>query len=133
MGRIIYAEDDEIVAQVVIDALMKAGHAVGWLPDGEEALRAMQFRAPDLAILDQMMPSMNGGLVMREMRVTPSLVSVPILMLTAIDAQESEKIAFFEGADDYMTKPFDADELVFRAEELMMQKMRRAHPQTLNR
>lgn len=132
MGRIIYAEDDEIVAQIVIDALMKAGHAVGWLPDGEEAMQAMRFRPPDLAILDQMMPSMNGGLVLREMRVTPSLVSVPVLMLTAVDAQESENIAFYEGADDYMTKPFDPDELVFRAEELIMQKLRRAHPQTLH-
>ncbi|RKF21247.1 response regulator [Altericroceibacterium spongiae] len=128
MGRIIYAEDDEIVAQIVIDALMNAGHAVGWLQDGDEALRAMRFRPPDLAILDQNMPVMNGGMVLREMRVIESLVMVPVLMLTAIDAKQSQNIAFYEGADDYMTKPFDPDELVFRAEQLMDQKFRRARP-----
>ena len=73
MARIILAEDDELVGQIVVELLSKAGHAVGWLHDGEQALEAMKFRPPQLAILDQHMPNKSGGIVLREMRQAPHL------------------------------------------------------------
>ena len=130
MGRIIYAEDDEIVGEIVTEVLMNAGHAVGWLKDGQEALTAMLRRPPHLVILDQNMPIMGGGEVLRGMRQHTDLAMTPVLMLTAIRGSADQDIAYFDGADDYLTKPFDPEELVFRAETLMRKKIRRtlAHP-----
>jgi DNA-binding response OmpR family regulator len=96
MGRIILADDDEIVAELVSDALIAAGHAVGWLSDGRSALEVIRRRPPDLVILDCMMPEMSGIMVLREMRSSR-----------------------YEGANDYLSKPFDPVVLVGRAEALM--------------
>ena len=119
MGRIILADDAEIVGEIVSSALMSAGHAVGWLQDGKEALDAMLFRPPDLAILDVHMPEMSGFETLRKMRQRTELASVPVLMLTVVEGEGDQRIAYFDGANDYMTKPFDPDELVVRAETLM--------------
>ena len=125
MARIILAEDDELVGQIVVELLSKAGHAVGWLRDGEQALEAMKFRPPQLAILDQHMPNKSGGIVLREMRQAPHLAMVPVLMLTAVSGEGDKKILYYEGADDYVTKPFEPDDLLFRAEALIDLKLRR--------
>lgn len=119
MGRIIFADDDEIVAQLVSDALIGAGHAVGWLNDGRSALEVIRRRPPDLVILDCNMPDMSGIMVLREMRKSPSLCDVPVLMLTARQSDSDEGIARYEGANDYLRKPFAPSVLVGRAEDLM--------------
>lgn len=124
MGTIILAEDDELVAAVVIDALMSAGHAVGWLADGASALAIIKQRPPDLVILDCNMPQLGGIHVLREMRRIDRLHRVPVLMLTSRRSAHDEHIARFAGASDYLRKPFDAIELVDRAEDLMGGKRR---------
>ena len=122
MARIIMAEDDEIVAEIVRDALVAAGHGVGILGDGAEALRVIRARRPDLVILDCNMPELSGLLVLRQMRDSVDLHATPVLVLTARDSRRDEEIAFYEGADDYMRKPFEPEELVFRVEELLERK-----------
>lgn len=124
MSRIIYAEDDELVGALVSNALMDAGHAVGWLPDGEKALMAMRRRTPDLVILDWDMPELSGEMVLRAMRIDLALACVPVLMLTGITDQGSQDIAYYDGADDYLTKPFEIDELIVRVEDLLRGKKR---------
>ncbi|WP_375427660.1 response regulator transcription factor [uncultured Sphingomonas sp.] len=119
MARIILAEDDEIVAELVQDVLMAAGHGVGVLPTGVEALAVIRARMPDLVILDCNMPGMSGLLVLREMRNTPKLARIPVLMLTGRRSEKDVSLAMYDGANDYMKKPFDPDELVFRVEELL--------------
>lgn len=119
VGRIILAEDEEASGTLVSTVLMNAGHAVGWLKDGNDVLAALVRRPPDLAILDCNMPGMSGVMVLREMRRRSELCSVPVLMLTGRTSVADEKIARFAGADDYLTKPFDLVELVHTAEELM--------------
>ena len=126
MARIIMAEDDEIVAEIVRDALMAAGHGVGILGDGAEALRVIRARRPDLVILDCNMPELSGLLVLRQMRDSVDLHATPVLVLTARDSRRDEEIAFYEGADDYMRKPFEPEELVFRVEELLERKAPRS-------
>lgn len=120
MARIILAEDDDIVASIVTTALMDAGHAVGRLPNGREALKVIESRPPALAILDWDMPEMTGAEVLRSMRINPDLAHVPVLMLTAFDGNEG--IAYYDGVQDYMTKPFDPDELVVRVETLLKRR-----------
>lgn len=119
MARIIIAEDDGIVAEVARDALLAAGHGVGVLPDGAQALQVIRARTPDLVILDCNMPELSGLLVLREMRKSPKLAHIPVLILTGRRSEKDVTLAMYEGADDYLKKPFDADELVFRVEELL--------------
>lgn len=122
MARIIMAEDDEIVGEVASEALIGAGHAVGLLNNGADALRVIRQRRPDLVILDCNMPEISGVLVLRKMRDMPELADMPVMMLTGRQSARDSEIAYFAGADDYMTKPFDPDELVFRVEELLKRK-----------
>jgi len=125
VGRIILAEDEEISGTIASTVLMNAGHAVGWLKDGKDALAALVRRPPDLAILDCNIPGMSGVMVLREMRRCTELCSVPVLMLTGRAGEADEQIARISGANEYLTKPFDLVELVQTAEELMTGKRRR--------
>ena len=119
MARIIMAEDDDIVAEIVRDALMAAGHGVGILDNGAEALKVIKARRPDLVILDCNMPEMSGIMVLRELRQSDTLFNLPIMMLTGRQSESDEQILRFEGANDYMRKPFDPVTLVGRAEALI--------------
>lgn len=130
MARIIMAEDDEIVGEVASEALIGAGHAVGLLDNGTDALRVIRQRRPDLVILDCNMPDISGVVVLRKMRDTIELSDTPVLMLTGRQSARDTEIAYFAGADDYMTKPFDPDELVFRVGELLKRK---AQPKEVRR
>jgi DNA-binding response OmpR family regulator len=125
MARIIIADDDEIVGEIARDALIAAGHGVGLLTNGADALRAIKAKRPDIAILDCNMPEMSGLLVLRAMRGEPDLCDTPVLILTGRQSEADADLARFEGADDYMRKPFDPDELVFRVEELIGRKSAR--------
>ena len=124
MARIIMADDDEIVGELARDALISAGHAVGLLDNGAEALRVIRARRPDLVILDCNMPEMSGLLVLRQMRDSADLSDTPVLILTGRQSDRDSEIAFYEGANDYMRKPFDPDELVFRVNELLERRRR---------
>jgi DNA-binding response OmpR family regulator len=119
MARIIIADDDEIVGEIARDALMAAGHGVGLLPDGKQALAIIKVKKPDLVILDCNMPELSGLLVLREMRKSRELFELPVLMLTGRRSERDVELARYEGANDYLKKPFDPDELVFRVEELL--------------
>ena len=119
MARIIIAEDDEIVSEVVREALTKAGHVVGVVDNGADAVRAIKVKQPDLVILDCNMPELGGLMVLREIRTALSLYDTPVLMLTGRQSPRDVELAFNQGADDYMKKPFDPEELVFRVEELL--------------
>jgi len=122
MARIIMAEDDEIVGAIAGDALIAAGHGFGLLDNGADAMKVIRARRPDLVILDCNMPEVSGLLVLRQMRDSMDLCDTPVLILTGRQSTRDSEIAFYEGADDYMTKPFDPDELVFRVNELLARK-----------
>jgi DNA-binding response OmpR family regulator len=122
MARIIIADDDEIVGEIACDALIAAGHAAGTLTNGQDALQAILAKRPDLAILDCNMPGLSGLLVLRELRKNIEFCDLPVLVLTGRTSDKDVELANFEGADDYMKKPFDPDELVFRVEQLLARK-----------
>jgi DNA-binding response OmpR family regulator len=113
------ADDDEIVAEIVSEYLMDAGHAVGWLSNGKSALEIIRKRPPDLIILDCNMPEMSGVEVLRVLRKSVELYQIPVLMLTGRQSDADERIVRFEGANDYLRKPFDPIELISRVELLM--------------
>ncbi len=114
MARIVIADDDADIRELVVFKLRHAGHEVLPVADGTAALEACLSSKPDLVILDVMMPGMSGLEAARALRADPTMVGVPIIMLTA-RAQESDIEQGFEaGADDYVVKPFSPRELALR-------------------
>lgn len=111
MARILVVEDEVNIADVIRRGLVYKGHEVDVAHTGEGGLHAARDNLPDLVILDLMLPDMDGVEVCKRLRAADE---VPIIMLTARDAV-SDKVGGLEaGADDYMTKPFEFDELVAR-------------------
>jgi two-component system alkaline phosphatase synthesis response regulator PhoP len=119
MSRVLVVEDDADIADLVRLYLQRAGHEVQCLHSGSDVLRMMLGSTPDVVVLDRMLPGVDGLEILRLVRTTPELKNVPILMLTA-RAAEAERIQGLEvGADDYVTKPFSAKELVARVAALL--------------
>lgn len=124
MHRIIFADDDELLREVVVATLSAAGHVVGVVPDGEAAVRAVLLKRPDLVILDVMMPGLGGVEAVQQIRGSAVGYEIPILMLSARGHEADVQIALRAGADDYLKKPFDPDQLVARVEVLLAERRR---------
>lgn len=114
--RILIADDDSNIAELISLYLMKEGYETKKAEDGREALRMVQTFNPDLIILDIMMPEMDGYEVCREVRKTST---IPIIMLTAKGETFDKVLGLELGADDYMVKPFDTKELVARVKAVL--------------
>jgi DNA-binding response OmpR family regulator len=125
MSRILVVEDDQDIADLIRHYLTKAGHHVEVLASGSEAVLRVREEAPEVLILDLMLPGMSGLEVCRTLRTDPETAKLPIIMVTA-RAQEGDRVLGLEsGADDYVTKPFSTRELVARVAALL----RRVAPQ----
>jgi two-component system OmpR family response regulator len=120
MMRILLVEDDERVRRFVLRGLEAEGYSVSVACDGAEGLARATAEDLDLIILDVMLPRMDGREICRRLRI--SGISTPVLMLTAMDHIEDKVGALRGGADDYLTKPFDFDELLARIEALGRRK-----------
>jgi DNA-binding response OmpR family regulator len=119
--RVLVVEDDQNFARVMRDNLAFDGFDVEWAADGDAALAALQSRQPDLILLDLMLPKLDGfslcPLLRRHGRI-------PIIIVTA-RGQKADKLRGLElGADDYITKPFDLDEMLARVRAVL----RRTYP-----
>jgi DNA-binding response OmpR family regulator len=110
--KILIAEDDPVTCRMLEITLAKAGYDVIVARDGEEAWRVLESAdSPKLAVLDWMMPGMDGLEVCRRVRQRSVAVPVQILLLTARDSKEDIVAGLQAGADDYLVKPFDPEEL----------------------
>jgi two-component system, OmpR family, response regulator RegX3 len=122
--RILLVEDEESLAESIRYSLEREGYAVSVAPDGRKAVDRFRSDAPDLIVLDLMLPELSGLDVCRMIREEST---VPIVMVTAKDS-EADKVTGLElGADDYVTKPFSVRELVSR----IRAHLRRANMQAL--
>ncbi len=120
--RILIVEDDEAIVKVLKRALAYEGYQVDAALDGESGLSLARDHHPDLVILDLMLPGMDGIEVCHRLRSGGNL---PILMLTARDTVQDRVQGLDAGADDYMVKPFELDELLARVRALL----RRTQPE----
>ncbi|MCP4164984.1 MAG: response regulator transcription factor [Chloroflexi bacterium] len=109
--QILIIEDDPSIGKLLRRALLHEGYDTKLVADGYEGLRAFTEQEPELIILDVMLPGIDGIEVCKRIREESAL---PILMLTARDMVEDRVIGLDSGADDYVTKPFDIDELLAR-------------------
>lgn len=121
MALILIADDDELIVEMVADALRSRGHVVGTLNDGVHVVDIVNFKRPALVVLDCAMPKMSGIEVLRNIRASPTGFDTPVLMLTGRRSEADEKIALRAGANGYMRKPFTLARLVERIETLILE------------
>ena len=111
MPSILVIDDDDLVLRTVQRALKIYGHHVMVAGGGAEGIQLARRHRPDLIILDVVMPGLNGYQVCRTVRNDPLMEKIPILFLTARSKIEDKIEGFRAGADDYLTKPFNMEEL----------------------
>jgi two-component system, OmpR family, response regulator RegX3 len=118
-ARILLADDEDALVRAVTYALEREGYEVDAVADGAEALARARAGGHDLAILDIMMPGASGLAICREIRAESAL---PIILLTARDAEVDTVVGLEAGADDYVTKPFSVAELMSRVAALLRRR-----------
>lgn len=123
-AKIMVVDDDEIVARTIERTLRAGGFQVVVVHSGVEALRTARRNPPDLMVLDVLMPGLDGYEVCRQVRDDPLLHNLPILFLTAKGKEEDRIAGLQAGADDYIGKPFNLDELYLRVRAVLRRTQR---------
>ena len=124
--RLLLVEDDTMIGEVVLDLLRAEHYAVDWVKDGAMADTALQTQTYDLVLLDLGLPRKDGLEVLRSMRARKEIT--PVLVATARDAVDQRIAGLDAGADDYVLKPYDLDELLARIRALLRRSAGRADP-----
>ena len=116
MARILVAEDEQQIGDMVAFKLANSGHDVTRVADGEAALAAAARERPDVVILDVMMPLLDGFAVLARLKADPELRAIPVIMLTARGQERDILTGLQGGAADYVVKPFSLKELLARVD-----------------
>ena len=128
--RILLIEDDHMIGEAVSVALRDAAYAVDWVQDGETALRALGNKEHQAILLDLGLPRRDGLEVLRKLRAGGN--QLPVIIVTARDAVEDRIKGLDLGADDYLVKPFDVDELLARLRAIVRRQGGQASPVLTN-
>ena len=119
MSRILVVEDEPAIAELIAINLRHAGFEVSVAADADAAQDAVDGVLPALVVLDWMLPGRSGHALVRQWRAAPRTRALPVIMLTA-RSEEADKVSGLDaGADDYLTKPFSANELLARIRALL--------------
>lgn len=122
--HILVVDDERDLCELVSYNLTKAGFDVATAHSGRQALQQLSARAPDLVILDVMLPELSGTEIASRIRSNPATASIPILMLTAKTDEVDQIVGLTVGADDYVTKPFSMKVLLARVEAILRRSTR---------
>ncbi len=115
--KLLLAEDDPMIGASLVQGLKQAGFAADWVRDGREARSAVHAGGYALLLLDLGLPGLDGVALLRELR--RDQIDIPVLVITARDAVTDKIAGLNLGADDYLTKPFDLNELIARIHALL--------------
>jgi two-component system OmpR family response regulator len=124
--RILLVEDDTMIGEALCVALRDAAYAVDWVQDGETALRVLSDSEHQAVLLDLGLPGLDGIEVLNTLRANNS--DIPVIIITAMDTLDDRVKGLDLGADDYLTKPFDFDELLARLRATLRRKGGQAAP-----
>jgi two-component system response regulator QseB len=124
--RLLLVEDDAMIGRAARQGLIAAGFTVDWVTDGHAAQLALAHDVYDLALLDLGLPGKDGMTVLQELRAARN--ALPVLIITARDSVPDRIAGLNAGADDYVLKPFDLDELVARVRALLRRRAGAANP-----
>jgi diguanylate cyclase (GGDEF)-like protein len=119
MSRILIVDDDQDIARILRFRLEKKGYECILASNGLEALEVLDGAHPDLVLLDVMMPKMDGFATCREIRKRNAWARIPVIMLTAKGGTSDKVSGISEGADDYVVKPFEFEELLARIQMIL--------------
>src|ERR671915_1073388 len=125
--RVLIVEDDPMIGRAVVAGLEEGGYTVDWVLDGAEAELALTHRVYDLALLDLGLPRRDGLEILKGLRRSGN--QLPVVIITARDAVADRVAGLDHGADDYLVKPFDLDELPARARAVVRRRAGRASPE----
>jgi two-component system response regulator QseB len=128
--RVLVVEDDPMIGRAVVNGMEAAGYAVDWVRDGTAAELALGNGAYDLALLDLGLPRKDGLEVLKSVRRARH--DVPVLIITARDSVADRVAGLDVGADDYLVKPFDLDELLARARAVIRRRAGRGSPEIVH-
>jgi DNA-binding response OmpR family regulator len=117
--KVLIAEDEQSIRELIAYRLTQSGYTVMEASDGEEALRLAAADTPDIAVLDVMMPHLDGYQLTARLKEAPATARVPVILLTARVQEADITQGFDAGADDYLRKPFSPDELVSRVRAVL--------------
>lgn len=117
--RVLVADDEDDVRELVVYRLTRSGYQVIEARDGDEAFRLAVDQLPDVCVVDVMMPKADGYEVTRRLRAEAVTRNIPIILLTARTQEADVSRGFEVGADDYLKKPFNPDELVARVRAVL--------------
>lgn len=116
---ILLIEDDELIAGLVRLMVERLGHELVWAPDGEAGKQMLETGTADIVILDILLPYLNGFEVLKSLRADPKTAKLPVLVLTGKTAQADIDRVVEAGADDFLAKPFQPNELSQRLARLL--------------
>ncbi len=120
MGQLIYSvEDDPNIGHIINIALSNSGYTVRTFTEGKSLFAAVESNIPDLFLLDIMLPDMDGLTILNQLKVTATLQFVPVMIISAKDAELDKVIGLDAGADDYLIKPFGVLELISRVKAIL--------------
>jgi DNA-binding response OmpR family regulator len=124
--RVLLVEDDAMIAAGLQAGLRQSGFTVDWIPDGAAAELALKSGSFDLVLLDLGLPKRDGQTVLRNLRARAD--KTPVVILTARDEMQHRLTGLNAGADDYIVKPFDLDEVIARMHSVLRRSAGRAEP-----
>lgn len=127
--KILVVDDDADLVELLSFNLKKAGFAIGTAFDGVEALKKARSIAPDLILLDVMLPELDGLAVCEILRRDRATAAIPVILLTALSGELGRLAGLDSGANDYVTKPFSAKQLVSKVVELIKKRDTGAAPE----
>ena len=129
LARILIVDDDPDMVDLLQTAMVAAGYAVRTATSGTQALAKARCSPPDLILLDLLLPEVNGFTVCEALRREPATASTLIMMITALQQEFPRMVGMEAGADAYVRKPFDVNELVLQVEALLQRA--HDHPEAL--
>ena len=129
--RVLVVDDEQGIRDNIASFLERAGYQVAVADDGEDALKQIPLFQPDIVILDVLMPNLNGREVLRRLRSENNWI--PVILLTQVGDSSERAMALEEGADDYLNKPFDANELVARIKAVLRRSRTNLPPLTASK
>lgn len=120
--KVLIADDDELICDLLRHRFRRMGFAVTQVHSGTEALARIRSERPDISILDVMMPGMEGSAVLKQLQAAPDTADLPVVFLTAKNQQDNIIKGLESGAHDYITKPFDLDEVSARVSGILRRR-----------
>lgn len=125
-GTLLVVDDEPLNLQILKQILLRQGYTVQTALNGREALQQIQSQAPDLVLLDIVMPDLSGMEVLKEIRKSHSAITLPVIMLTAKGESEDIVEALNHGANEYITKPVDIPGVLSKIQGLLVSKKEEA-------